>query len=36
MRAGDDNSKKYRPPMGQVERNVFEVALETKKPRSPR
>ena len=32
MRQGDDNQQIYRPPMGQVERNVFEVALETKKP----
>ena len=32
MRAGDEQQQKYRPPMGQVERNVFEVALETKKP----
>jgi len=32
MRAGDDNQQTFRPPMGQVERSVFEVALETKKP----
>ena len=32
MRAGDDSQQKFRPPMGQVERSVFEVALETKKP----
>ena len=32
MRAGDDSQQTFRPPMGQVERSVFEVALETKKP----
>jgi enoyl-CoA hydratase len=32
MRAGDDSQQKFRPPMGQVHRNVFEVTLETKKP----
>ena len=32
MRAADDSQQKFRPPMGQVERSVFEVALETKKP----
>ena len=32
MREGDDSQQKFRPPMGQVERSVFEVALETKKP----
>jgi enoyl-CoA hydratase len=32
MREGDDKRETFRPPMGQVERSVFEVALETKKP----
>ncbi len=32
MRAADDSQQTFRPPMGQVERSVFEVALETKKP----
>jgi enoyl-CoA hydratase len=32
MREGDDSQQTFRPPMGQVERSVFEVALETKKP----
>jgi enoyl-CoA hydratase len=32
MRADDDNQRRFRSPMGQVERSVFEVALETKKP----
>jgi enoyl-CoA hydratase len=32
LRAGDDSRQTFRPPMGQVERSVFEVALETKKP----
>ncbi len=32
MREGDESQQMFRPPMGQVERSVFEVALETKKP----
>jgi enoyl-CoA hydratase len=32
MHAGDEQQQTYRPPMGLVERSVFEVALETKKP----
>jgi len=32
MREGDESQQMFRPPMGQVERSVFEVTLETKKP----
>lgn len=32
MRQRDDNNKKFRSPMGQVERSIFEVVLEMKKP----
>jgi len=32
MREGDDAKKTFRPPMGHVQRTVFEVCLEMKKP----
>ncbi len=32
MRQRDDSNKKFRSPMGQVERSIFEVVLEMKKP----